>query len=190
LDHADRPTTFPTLIKARGQFERGIHKMLTEPDVMLYCPGQCLIVIEAKFMSGNSIAKIDAQDVPNEKPKSRAAILSRYSVDNLPPIPLMTDHLVEPFFSQLYRNLVFAIWMARELDVEWRLVNLVSQLHHHESDPTPFIHSLLPLAFQKRFVRYDWERLFRDHISNSPDLGDLAEYLRYKSANCVQGLAI
>jgi len=191
LDDPQRPATFATLAKARNKFERGIHKMLTEPDVMLYVHGQCLILIEAKFTSGNTIAKTDAQDVPNEKPKSRAGILSRYSVDHVLPTRLNTDHLVEPFFSQLYRNLVFAIWMARELHVEWRLVNLVSALHHRDSpDPTPFIHSLLPLAFQNRFVRYDWESLFGDYISGSPELGELAEYLRYKSANCAQGLAI
>jgi hypothetical protein len=58
------------------------------------------------------------------------------------------------------RLLRVPVWMARELDVEWRLVNLVSQLHSREqADPTPFINSLLPLAFQKRFVRYDWEGL-------------------------------
>ena len=28
--------------------------MLTEPDIMLYVPGQCLILVEAKFMSGNT----------------------------------------------------------------------------------------------------------------------------------------
>jgi hypothetical protein len=35
LDASECPATSPALIHARSQFERGIHKMLTEPDVML-----------------------------------------------------------------------------------------------------------------------------------------------------------
>ncbi len=191
LDVDEIPEPFETLKKARDKFEQDISRMQTEPDVMLYVPERCLILIEAKFMSGNTIAKNDAKVAPGEKPKSQAEILSRYAVSNLPPNSLKTDNIGPPFFSQLYRNLVFAIWMAQELNVEWRLVNLVSQMHHSDQqDPTQFIRSLLPQTHQKRFVRYDWERLFQEHVKGNADLDELAGYLQYKSANCEKGLAI
>jgi hypothetical protein len=182
---------FLTLIDARRQFESDISRMQTEPDVILHFPGQCLIVIEAKFMSGNTIAEDDAGDVVHEKPKSQKGVISRYAVNGRPPSPLHIDRAATPFFSQLYRNLVFAIWMARELKIEWRLVNLVSELHQRDRpDPTQFINSLLPAAYQKHFVLYEWEQLFRDQVLGRPELDGLADYLHYKSGNCVQGLAI
>jgi hypothetical protein len=191
LDAEERPEPFPTLVAARHQFERDIRKMHTEPDVMLLVPGRCLVLIEAKFMSDNTIAEHNAEDVANEKPKSQSGILLRYGVNGRPPTPLNTDHVCAPFFSQLYRNLVFATWMARQLEVEWRLVNLVSKLQHRERlDPTPFIHSVLPSACRNHFVLYDWERFYGEHIDGRADLEELADYLRYKSANCEQGLAI
>lgn len=182
---------FAELSAARDTFERGINRMHTEPDIMLYVPGKLLMLIEAKFMSGNTIAVEGKKDVLGEKPKSPAGIMKRYSVGDLPLGSMSTDHLTPPFFSQLYRNLVFAIWMADRLNVEWRLVNLVSDKHHRDSlDPTPFIHSLLPVETRHRFARYSWERLFRDHIEGKGHLSELANYLRYKSANREKGLDI
>lgn len=186
-----RPGPFPPLVAACQQFEPDIRRMRTEPDVMLHIAGRCLILLEARFASGNTIAKSRAEERAHEKPRSQAGILSRYAIPGRAPAPIDTGYLAAPFFSQLYRNLAFAIWMARELQVEWRLVNLVSELHQRERpDPTPFIHSLLPAPYRQRFVVWHWEHLYRDHVQGQVDLGQLADYLRFKSGNCAKALGV
>lgn len=53
LDDLNPPITFPALKDARNKFESEVSKFLTEPDIMLYVPGQLLVLIEAKFTSGS-----------------------------------------------------------------------------------------------------------------------------------------
>ncbi len=185
LDDPATPKPFGTLCAARKIFENDIKGWRTEPDIMLYVPERFLILVEAKFTSGNPIADTGETDVPGEKPKTPAGILGRYSADQLPPGSLITPATEAPLFSQLYRNLVFAIWMAAKLNVEWRLVNLTSKLLAKEmsNDLATFTNAVLPPRTQQRFVRYTWEKLFRDHVEVD-DLRELATYLRFKSANC------
>jgi len=98
-----------------------------------------------------------------------------------------------PFYSQLYRNLVFAIYMASKLDVRWGLVSLVCKGQFRPRpefrDPTPFIRALLPEKSRDQFLFYSWERLYADHIAKATELKDLAEYMCNKSANGVKALA-
>jgi hypothetical protein len=112
LDDPGIPKPFDALCEARNVFESDIVKYQTEPDIMMYAPGKFLVLIEAKFMSNNP------------KSKTPAEILNRYRADRLPPDSLCVPTTETPLFSQLYRNLVFAIWMAAKLNVEWRLINL------------------------------------------------------------------
>jgi hypothetical protein len=134
----------------------------------------------------NTIAKPDANDVPGEKPKTLAGILKRYSAGRLSSGSLLTPPNGTPFFSQLYRNLVFAIHMADQLKVQWGLVNLTSKRAYEEmsDDLTTFANAVLPPESSQRFVRYTWEKLFHDHVEGNGDLHELATYLRYKSASC------
>lgn len=178
---------FDALCTAHGGFECNIRKWHTEPDIMLYVPKRFLILVEAKFTSGNTIAKPGAKDVSGEKPKTPAGILERYSADRLPSGSLLSPTKETPLFSQLYRNLVFAIHMAAQLDVQWGLVNLTSKRAYEKmsDDLTTFTNTVLPPESRQRFVRYTWEQLFHDHVEGKDDLHDLATYLRFKSANCV-----
>ncbi len=189
---------FPPLVNARGVFEPDIARYLTEPDIMLYVPGQLLVLVEAKFTSGNTIASTGtADDVPGEKPKSRSGIVRRYTAAALPHGALLPDSIRGPFYSQLYRNLVFAIHMANQLGVEWALVSLVCERQFHQlqrkvqfQDPTRFIHTLLPKKSRARFVSYSWERLYANHVVRATGLKDLAEYMYNKSAYCAKALAV
>lgn len=179
------PKQFDALCAARKVFESDITKMHTEPDIMMYAPKRFLVLVEAKFRSGNTIAKPGPNDVPGEKPKTPAGILNRYSADRLPPGSLLIPTNETCFFSQLYRNLVFAIHMAAQLNVQWGFVNLTSKLLPKEvSALTTFANAVLPPNTRQRFVRYTWEKLFRDHAEGNDDLQELSTYLRYKSANC------
>jgi len=197
-DDASAPSQFGPLARARQVFEAGIKRFRTEPDIMLYVPRHVLVLIEAKFTSGNTIATVDeSEDIGGEKPKSRAGILRRYSARSLPAGALLQPAPSAPFYSQLYRNLVSAISMAHELDVRWGLVNLVceGQLRRQEpkdafGDPTTFIRGCLPEASHNQFLYYSWERLYADHVAKRPDLMDLAAYMDNKSASCEKALAL
>jgi hypothetical protein len=149
---------------------------------MMYAPKRYLILVEAKFRSGNPIADSSKNDVPGKSPTTREGILKRYRADQL-----LTPAADAPLFSQLYRNLVFAVWMANKLDVEWRLVNLTSnQLVDQlsEDELAAFTNAVLPASMQRIFVKYTWEQLFRDHVEGKGDLQELDTYMQFKSANC------
>jgi hypothetical protein len=197
-DDSSAPTQFPGLSSARRRFEKGITKFLTEPDIMLHVPGKVLVLVEAKFTSGNTIALAGtSHDLPGEKPKSREGIVQRYSPSALPSGSLLAASSAAPFYSQLFRNLVFAMQMADELGVRWGLVSLVSekQFQLRESkvefqDPSPFISELLPPGSHEQFQFHTWERLYADHVANTSALDALAEYMYNKSANGRRALAI
>lgn len=198
-DESTSPSIFPPLLEARNKFEKNIVKFKTEPDIMLYIPGQVLVLIEAKFTSGNTLATSSImEDLNNEKPKSREGILKRYSSTEIS-FDTLSKSPTEPFFSQLYRNLVFAIQMANKKNgQQWFFVNLVSKgqqdLHRKSTisyqDPTQFIHSVLPERLHNQFRFYSWEQLYYDLISNTTGLEDLANYLINKSAKYRKALDI
>jgi hypothetical protein len=198
LDDSSKPALFPPLKSGRDLFESDVVKFWTEPDIMLYAPGELLLLIEAKFTSGNPITLPGVtNDVAGEKPKSREGILQRYKLPEPPRGALLNPSLSGPFYSQLYRNLVFAIHMAEQLGVKWGLVNLVSEGQFHQrrkkvefQDPTPFIQGLLPEKSRGRFTFYSWERLYAEHVDNVTELQDLAAYMYNKSANGVRALDV
>jgi hypothetical protein len=198
LHESEAPTTFPALQEARNTFERGITNYLTEPDIMLYVPRHVLLLIEAKFASGNTIAvKTTSQDVTGEKPKSLEGVLRRYASPELQSIMQSAGSTTTPFYSQLYRNLVFAIHMADKLAVPWGLANLVSQMQFEKQkskaefqNPTQFICDLLPSKLRNSFSFYSWEQLYADHVAKTAALTDLAAYMYNKSANGVRALGV
>lgn len=198
LDDPSPPLLFHPLKSARCIFEKGIARFLTEPDIMLYVPGQLLLLVEAKFNSGNTNASASTtDDITGKKPKSREGIIQRYASTALPRGALLAPSSSGPFYSQLYRNLVFAIYMANKLDVRWGLVNIVCKGHFHQRqrkvefrDPTQFIHALLPEKSRDQFLFYSWEQLYADHVAKVTELKDLAEYMYSKSANGVKALSI
>ena len=187
---------FAPLIRARRVFEKGIRRFHTEPDIMLLVPGRALVLVEAKFTSGNTIAA-ESGDADGEKPRTRAGILHRYSPALLPQPTPIGDAAEGPFFTQLYRNLVFAVHMAAEIGTEWAFGNLTSKRQTdlrssraEYMDPKAFVLSLLPPDMHGRFVQPTWEALEAAVIRPRNGLCDLAEYLRYKSAHCEEAFAI
>lgn len=198
LDDRSVPPMFPALTEAREIYEKGIKKFLTEPDIILYVPGKVLVLVEAKFTSGNTLALTDARkDIGGEKPKSQEGIKQRYSAASLPHGAMLDSVPAGPFYSQLYRNLVFAIHMAAQLDVPWRLVNLVSeeQIRRHGrtdayGDPTSFIQGILPEATRDCFRVATWEQLYTEHVAGKSELQDLAAYMVNKSASRAKAFAV
>jgi hypothetical protein len=186
LEGEEPPRRFDPLWETRRRLEADVGRFKTEPDIMIRVPGQCLILIEAKFTAGNPVASEGPVETkPGEKPKSRAALLAKY---RLPGIQLREEDRGLPLYSQLYRNLVFAEAMSE--GGNWQVVNLVSSSQFAGvrndisfEDPTQAIRCLLPNDAQDRFRFETWERLHKRFVSNSSVLGDLDEYMRFKSAN-------
>jgi hypothetical protein len=195
LDDPAPPAVFPELVAARDTFEKGINKFLTEPDIMLYCPGQVLLLIEAKFTSGNTLALENEPEVPLPT-KSRSRGTGFCAGTHCRRAANLRPSMSGAFYSQLYRNLVFAQHMANKLSVQWGLVSLVSEeqcrqrLGAKYQDPTPFVHSFVPSESRKRFAFYSWEKLYRDHVARRPELHDLAAYMVNKSANTAKAFSI
>ena len=189
LADPEPPTPWAELDTARNVFEKNIRKFQTEPDIMLYAPNRFLVLVEAKFLSPNTTVRPGAIDKPEEMPRTRKGILVRYK---LPPGSLLTPSDETPLFSQLYRNLVFAIHMAKQLNVPWGFVNLTSQRARKKvsDDVTAFTNAVLPSESRHRFIRYTWEQLFHDHVEGRDDLQELADYLRHKSADCGKAFEI
>lgn len=178
-DHAEEPRLYmwgirvdddsfepwDLLIAARERFESNlpVERPLTEPDIAIHLPGKYLVLIEAKFTSPN----------PYYMPGHRKDLQS-LTLDEL--LKIYWDSSVEmldyeeacsaPLIHyQLWRNAVFAEWMATRESVSTRhfLVNLVRR--SHEARSIRMFANLLTSAFQDRCRRVDWESLFSQTVT-------------------------
>jgi hypothetical protein len=188
---------FQPLLRAREVFEPDIQRFMTEPDVILYVPGQLIVVIEAKFTSGNPLANTDStKDHEGKKPDSIQGLLARYEPARLTSVELNVAGASLPFFAQLYRNLVFAIHMAEQLNVQWYVVNLVSKHQFADNcsqefaDPRHFFRSILPSEFEGRFRFESWESLYETCVKDGRELTSLKEYLTRKTAYARKALGL
>lgn len=170
------------LIKARERFESKlpVKRPLTEPDIALFLPGRYLILIEAKFTSSNTAYE--------RGPRRNASSLT---VDELcetyydPECRLLDYHAASEsrrIYYQLWRNMIFAEWMAREDHCQTRAfhVNLVRQGRDEESARE--FGRMVKADYGDRFRQLTWEWLYR-FVANLPGLSDMRTYLRRKTAN-------
>jgi hypothetical protein len=180
------------LLNVRGVLEKGIHRFLTEPDIVILGPKH-LVFIEAKFTSGNPLC-IDGLDCEHEKPKSRAALIKRYIENNTlwKPAVLSKLDVGEKVHSQLLRMIVFASTIAPRIDpgIDWLVVNLVSETQwknhkHAERKGYDFEEpsSAIPGNVRDRLKFLYWEQLYREVLSGIPDLQDVQQYFQKKTAN-------
>ena len=188
--HGCQRGSYPALLEVREYLESGIKHFGTEPDVMLVIEGEILICIEAKFGSGNPLA-YDSDDYEGEKPASRAGLLKRYlgnSRKARTTSAIQIGAMAPRLHSQLFRNIVFASEMAEK---DWHVVNLVSntQLSDKDNnrysfaDPTLDVRSYLSSNSQRCFTYRTWEDLYTAVIKDTPELAELALYMRDKSAH-------
>jgi hypothetical protein len=180
---------FPDLLRVRSALEKGIRRFPTEPDIMLIAPGEMVICVEAKFGSGNPLARNGAQDA-GEKPHSREGILARYLVPSeYARGCVQPDRIGVRFHSQLFRNVVFACEMARELP--WHVVNLVRQTNRGEGEdghysfapPTDDVRGYLRPDLRHCFTYRTWEGLYAAVVRDDASLAELGGYLHRKSAH-------
>ncbi len=182
---------FPSLEKARSVFEEDLTtKFVTEPDVILHVPNEALILIEAKFTSKNPEAKENQQgDIAGEKPKSKSGLIKRYNPAFLKSNDFNPESVKSNFLSQIYRNLIFASYMAGELGVDWYFCNLIAEKLAKKNDHSTsqkverFFKEIINEKFRLRATICTWENIYREIIEQDEGLCELKEYMKNKTAN-------
>jgi hypothetical protein len=192
--NAQQTETWGPLLKVRKSLESDIKHFFTEPDIMILGPTH-LVCIEAKFTSGNPIARsIDVG--AGEKPKSRDGLINRYvrSIqidDKLFHPVIQPEHLGEKVHSQLLRMIIFTSTMAQlEGRRDWIVANLASKTQWDKKinksrgydfdDPTPSI----PASVRNNFKFISWEYdIYENVLKHDPVLVELSRYMENKTAN-------
>jgi hypothetical protein len=198
LDRKADRGLYPPLREAREAMEHGVRRYHTEPDAMLVVPGKLVVCIEAKFTSGNTLAR-NERPRPGEKPKDAAGLLRRYFSENdywKGKDSCVDMEGMDParFHGQLFRNVVFAAAMAGRMGADWRVVNLASATQWRGrnagagedfTDPTNGVRAWLKGANKERFAFRTWEDLHAA-LAREPRAASVARYLEGKSARFVR----
>ncbi len=169
------------LIAARERFESHlpVQRPQTEPDIALHLPGRYLVLIEAKFTSPNPVYERG----PRKDPQSLTLdeLLDIYWDPTLRILDYEKAKRQPRIHYQLWRNMVFAEWMARlegPATVAYH-VNLV-RATAAIGDSAAFKHLVRPRS-KGRFSRRTWEAVQHSclqHVKNSSH-----EFLSQKTAN-------
>jgi len=176
------------LIAARQRFESNlpVKRPLTEPDIALYLPGQYLILIEAKFTSPNSFYANGPRK--NDQSLTKAELIDIYWDQALTTLDRSQARQAERVHYQLWRNLVFAEWMACQ-DGRSTPAFLGSLTRRgHEDQSCGQFSLLLHEGFRNRFSHISWEGLLESCLDNAGSLATLAAYLRSKTASLHRAL--
>jgi hypothetical protein len=175
------------LIAARQRFERQlpVKRPLTEPDIALHLPGRYLILIEAKFTSLNPVYVRGPRQ--NQQSLTFDELLQIYwdpSLRILDRAAALTRHCIH---YQLWRNMVFAEWMAKQESPTTKAyhVNLVRA--GYEVSSSREFSELLVERFANRFCVSCWELILDDSLSTREIL--LNQYLHTKTAHLRKAFA-
>jgi hypothetical protein len=177
------------LVAARERFEPALPvvRPLTEPDIALHLPGKYLILIEAKFTSANTLY----QQGPRKNASSLTLdeLLGIYHDPTLRILDYNRAHSAARIYQQLWRNTVFAEWMAREDHPQTNAyhVNLVRAGADEESARE--FHGLVRSEFEDRFQRLTWEGIYA-LCSGVDRLADLRKYLETKTAGLARAFRL
>lgn len=178
------------LANARKRFESHlpVNRPLTEPDIMLYEPGAYLVLIEAKFTSANGIYK--------KGPRRRSSdltleeLLSIYSDPALTCLDCKLASSRKQVAYQLWRNMIFAEWIAREdgCGTEPYHANLVRQ--GLEVQSAAEFHTLLSPDRRHCFRQITWEQIYQIAKDNCRELDRLCRYMEDKTASLARAFQI
>lgn len=171
------------LVRSRRRFESRlpVKRPSTEPDVALYLPGLYLILIEAKFTSSNTAYERGPRQ--NARALTLDELLSVYHDDALRVVDLERARRQPRIHHQLWRNLVFAEWMAVAdgLGTIPFLANLTRA--GSELDSCAEFREVLRPESAGRFVHLAWETIHKEVATEGPaGLRDLRVYLEQKTA--------
>jgi len=177
------------LIAARNRFESNlpVERPYTEPDIMLWLPGRYLVLIEAKFTSPNTFyekgPRKDAQSLTFDE------LLKIYHDATLRILDYDRARASTHVYYQLWRNMVFSEWMAREDHPNTRAFHANLVREGHEKASAADFQSLVRPKYQDRFRRLTWENIYRLALKQ-PQLSRLCRYMENKTAGLVRAFNI
>jgi hypothetical protein len=178
------------LIKARSRFESNlpVDRPLTEPDIMLHVPGQYLALIEAKFTSTNGMYHVGRR----EKPDSLTAeeLLAIYSDESLELLDVGKATRQPRIHYQLWRNTVFAEWMAQQGHDSSKAYHLNLVRAGHDNESAEEFHGLVSEGFKDRFRQVTWEEIYTQAVTEGPKLNRLCKYMQEKTANLQKAFSV
>jgi hypothetical protein len=177
------------LIAARDRFENNlpVDRPLTEPDIALHLPGRYLVLIEAKFRSPNGWYGRGVRK--NEKSLTLDELLDIYSDEELRLLNMDRAQRCDRIPYQLWRNTVFADWMAMRDSPQTKPyhVNLVRDGYEHESQEA--FAALLNEPYRDRFRPAAWESIYA-WLASSARCDRLRRYMEQKTANLVKAIRV
>lgn len=169
------------LVAARDRFERNLPVLrpLTEPDIPLYLPDRYLILIEAKFTSPNPFYTDGPRRTPDSLTKDE--LLAIYQDRQLQILDLDQAWTRARIFYQLWRNTIFAEWMALADGPKTKAYHANLTRAGQENESCEEFRQLLRPQFQDRFAHIAWEDIyFLGETSHG--LSRLGQYLQTKTA--------
>lgn len=169
------------LIAARDRFESNlpVDRPKTEPDIALHLPGKYLILIEAKFTSPNTAyrrgPRKDGSSLTLEE------LIAIYQDRSLEILDRSKAENAERVYYQLWRNTVFAEWMAKfdHGATQAFHVNLVRE--GYEEETAAEFNELVHPHCKQRFRRITWEQIHQ-LFADEPCVARMRQYLELKTA--------
>ena len=180
---------WPLLIASRQRFESKlpVDRPQTEPDIALHLPGKYLILIEAKFTSPNTYYLRGPR-----KDKSSLTLDELLSIYDEPDQRILNRdaaRAADRVFYQLWRNMVFAEWMARFDSPGTRAYHLNLVRSGYEQATAKEFAGLITAGFEDRFGQITWEQI-HGWSTGDERLSTMCEYLRTKTAGLTKAFSI
>lgn len=178
------------LAKAQERFESDlpVDRPQTEPDIALHLPGKYLLLIEAKFTSANPCYV----DGPRKGPYSLTLQELRdiYRDDSLELLDYAKARTRHRIHYQLWRNMVFAEWMAKEDGETTKAYHINLVREGYDAESALEFHELLNDDFKDRFLQVTWEEIYRWASCHAGKHERLCTYMEQKTAGLKQAFRI
>lgn len=177
--HGNTVTPWQHLIEARDRFESDLpmQRPMTEPDIGLWVPGQITLLIEAKFCSNNPTYRVDRTKLLD---LTIGQLLQIYQWEGMQLLSLEEAQRREQLHYQLWRNLIFAEWMAGldSKNTQPYVANLVRE--GYEAEVCEPVLTMMNRNRRDRFEQITWEQLYR--LAVGACMTDLCRYIEQKTA--------
>jgi Restriction Endonuclease associating with ARP len=178
------------LVAARKRFESNlpVDRPLTEPDIALHLPGRYLILIEAKFTSPNPYYT----DGPRKNAQSltKTEVIDIYQDPRLEILDAERARESKRIYYQLWRNTIFAEWMARQDHHETEAYHANLTREGFEKESCEHFRTILRPECSDRFVHIHWEGVLKLAELQPTALSKLRWYLQTKTAGLVKAFRI
>jgi hypothetical protein len=168
----DKCKPWEPLMDGRREFDFNPSKG-SEPDLIVLTD-QCLFFIEAKLMATNKTKPTS--------PRSREKYVTGGNGWWKTAFTPGSDYSQIAEAEQKYELLRFWLigtWMAKQLNVDFRLVNLLRDQDEDEKDIEDRFGKHLPADLKGKFLRRTWEDICRFIQSQAPDSAEQEKILRY-----------